>query len=219
MKQVNNKGNDTTGKPDVKYEIEWVDLQDQVRAHIKADRLFDWHEAMTNEAMTYLENLLLTFAPMFYPGSVGFAKTVQPYLKQPVGVQPCETCHGEGSIEKNIQRDGYPERDVPVVCSDCNGSGQQTPGEAEAKAKAHLEGMYASNKEGWQKAEQYEKEIVRLKGLIDVCRTALEEILNKETDPMVAAGGALLALNHKEPDEKTRAWAMEVIAKHKKLNP
>lgn len=62
------------------------DLQEQVRKHISAHDLFNWDEALTGEEMTYLENLLLTFAPIFYPGSIGFEKTVRPYLQQPIPV-------------------------------------------------------------------------------------------------------------------------------------
>lgn len=36
----------------------------------------------------------------------------------------CEYCKGTGEIERNIQRDGYPEMDVPTVCSECNGTGK-----------------------------------------------------------------------------------------------
>lgn len=61
---------------------EWIDLQEQVRTHIKKHDLFNWDEALTEEEMSYLENLLLTFAPIFYPGSVGFKETVEPYLKE-----------------------------------------------------------------------------------------------------------------------------------------
>lgn len=35
----------------------------------------------------------------------------------------CPECNGEGEVERNIQRDGYPEVDAPVVCADCNGTG------------------------------------------------------------------------------------------------
>jgi len=55
------------------------DLQKQVRTHINED-LFDWDEALTDEEMIFLEQLLLTFAPMFNKGSIGFAKTIQPHL-------------------------------------------------------------------------------------------------------------------------------------------
>lgn len=48
------------------------DLQNSVREHIKQDNLFDWHEALTENEMTYLENLLLTFCPLFPPGSIGY---------------------------------------------------------------------------------------------------------------------------------------------------
>lgn len=46
---------------------------------------------------------------------------IQEYVR---GLYTCETCNGDGSVEKNIQRDGYPEKDVPVVCSDCGGTGK-----------------------------------------------------------------------------------------------
>lgn len=36
----------------------------------------------------------------------------------------CEDCKGTGEVEINIQRDGYPEMDVPTVCSECNGTGK-----------------------------------------------------------------------------------------------
>lgn len=52
-------------------EDEWVDLQEQVRKHIK-EQLFDWDEALTGEEMIYLENLLLTFNPLCPVGSIGF---------------------------------------------------------------------------------------------------------------------------------------------------
>lgn len=67
--------------PGLREVIEVEDLQKQVRDHIKAHDLFDWHEALTENEMILLENLLLTFAPMFSPGSVGFEKTIRPYLK------------------------------------------------------------------------------------------------------------------------------------------
>ncbi len=60
--------------------VEVEDLQNQVREHIKQD-LFHWDEALTDEEMIFLEQLLLTFAPMFYPGSIGFEKTVKPFLQ------------------------------------------------------------------------------------------------------------------------------------------
>lgn len=63
--------------------VEVEDLLQQVRKHIKED-LFEWDEALTDEEMIFLEQLLLTFAPMFYPGSVGFEKTVRPYIAQNV---------------------------------------------------------------------------------------------------------------------------------------
>lgn len=63
------------------------DLQEQVRKHISAHNLFNWDEALTGEEMTYLENLLLTFAPIFQPGSIGFEKAVKPFLvSQPIPV-------------------------------------------------------------------------------------------------------------------------------------
>jgi hypothetical protein len=48
------------------------DLQVQVRDHIKHHDLFDWHEALSDNEMTLLENLLLTFNPLCPPGSIGF---------------------------------------------------------------------------------------------------------------------------------------------------
>jgi septal ring factor EnvC (AmiA/AmiB activator) len=66
-------------KPSIPIEVE--DLQKQVRDHIKDD-LFDWDEALTGEEMIFLEQLLLTFAPMFSPGSIGFGKTVKPYISK-----------------------------------------------------------------------------------------------------------------------------------------
>lgn len=61
---------------------EYIDLQDQVRNHIKQQKLFDWHEALSENEMVYLEDLLLTYAPIFYPGSIGFERTVRPYLNK-----------------------------------------------------------------------------------------------------------------------------------------
>jgi hypothetical protein len=70
------------------------DLLDQVRKHIKADNLFDWHEALTENEMEYLENLMLTFCPLFPPGSMGQKKQDEhaKKLSQPASQQPS----GEG---------------------------------------------------------------------------------------------------------------------------
>lgn len=54
--------------------IDQKDLQDQVREHINSHDLFDWHEALTENEMIYLKNLLLTFNPLCPPGSIGFEK-------------------------------------------------------------------------------------------------------------------------------------------------
>ena len=48
------------------------DLQVQVREHIKNHDLIDWEEMLTENEMTILENLLLTFNPLCPPGSIGF---------------------------------------------------------------------------------------------------------------------------------------------------
>lgn len=50
------------------------DLQDQVRRQIKEHDLFNWHEELSEEEMIYLENLLLTFCPIFPKGSIGYEK-------------------------------------------------------------------------------------------------------------------------------------------------
>lgn len=55
-------------------EPEDFDLQNQVREHIKNDKLFDWHELMTEYEMECLEQLLLTFNPLFQPGSIGYSQ-------------------------------------------------------------------------------------------------------------------------------------------------
>lgn len=69
------------------------DLQDQVRKHILDDKLFDWHEALSGNEMEYLEQLLLTFCPIFQPGSIGYAKQ----HAQQTGTQ------GEGEIIKILK--------------------------------------------------------------------------------------------------------------------
>lgn len=45
---------------------EWKDLQEQVKEHISGDNNFDWHEALTENEMTFLVDLLLTFRPKNY---------------------------------------------------------------------------------------------------------------------------------------------------------
>lgn len=57
------------------------DLHDQVRAHIRKDKLYDWSEAMTDNEMTYLENLLLTFNPLCPPGSIGYEEQARHIAK------------------------------------------------------------------------------------------------------------------------------------------
>lgn len=66
-------------------EIVVEDLQEQVRNHIASDKLYDWREALTDEEISYLENLLMTFAPQFCPGSIGFETTVMPWLDRLMG--------------------------------------------------------------------------------------------------------------------------------------
>jgi hypothetical protein len=61
------------------------DLQDQVRAHIRNDKLFNWDEALSDNEMTYLEQLLLTFNPLCPPGSIGFEEQVRHIAKHRAG--------------------------------------------------------------------------------------------------------------------------------------
>lgn len=58
------------------------DLLVQVREHIRKDNLFDWHEALSENEMTYLENLLLTYAPQFPVGSIGYNEQRKALTKQ-----------------------------------------------------------------------------------------------------------------------------------------
>ena len=67
---------------ETKQEIPVENLQEQVRKHIASHDLFDWNEALTDNEITYLENLLLTFAPIFPPGSIGFDESVKPFLEE-----------------------------------------------------------------------------------------------------------------------------------------
>jgi hypothetical protein len=65
------------------------------------------------------------------------------------------------------------------------------------------------------------KEIEHLKELLELSKDAFYEILQDETDPKIAAGGALLILTYnktKPVSEETKAWAAEVIEKHKTNN-
>lgn len=79
------------------------DLQDQVRKHIAADNLFDWHEALTENEMILLEQLLLTFFPLCPPGSIGFEKGKKFYGQS---TQPKETENLKAELEgtKEIAR-------------------------------------------------------------------------------------------------------------------
>jgi hypothetical protein len=62
---------------DVSAEEGVEDLQEQVRAHIRNDKLFDWDEALSGNEMTHLEQLLLTFNPLCPPGSIGYEEQVR----------------------------------------------------------------------------------------------------------------------------------------------
>jgi uncharacterized protein YfeS len=50
---------------------DYPDLLQQVRAHIKSHKLFNWDEALTGYEMELLEDLLLTFSPKLRQGTVG----------------------------------------------------------------------------------------------------------------------------------------------------
>lgn len=54
---------------------DYVDFQEQVRQHIRNDKLYNWDEALTDEEMLCLEQLLLTFNPKLPPGTLGNPST------------------------------------------------------------------------------------------------------------------------------------------------
>lgn len=76
-------GNSNKDKEQHKQEVFPDDLQNQVRDHIASHDLFHWHEALTENEMTYLENLLLTFCPLFPKGSIGYNKWIDYLSSQP----------------------------------------------------------------------------------------------------------------------------------------
>lgn len=51
----------------------------------------------------------------------------------------CERCKGDGIVEKHIPGyEGVPEKDIMVVCPDCEGSGEQEDFEDDDFTEVHI---------------------------------------------------------------------------------